>query len=215
MKKILVVLAAMIVALSASAENSAKLIQFGGIPGIVKLTPAAIGDTISISVCLSAEYAYDEFHIAVESTSEYIEPVDFLPGSWLTDDVYLTETGEPTTVDPYWESGEGWCRCRILEVGYEPDGTCYGSVKWQERQRNEMAILRVVIKEGFTCGKVTLAGYFASGPDARPYVECFNSIEDYESESYIIVQPNMGDVNADGVVNIADVTALIDSLMED
>lgn len=203
----------MAVTFFAVAENSAKLIQFGGVPGIVKLTPASLGDTISISVCLSAEYAYDEFHVSVESTSEYIEPVDFLPGSWLTDDVYLTETGEPTTVDPYWESGDGWSRCRILEVGYEPDGTCYGSVKWQERQRNEMAILRVVIKEGFVSGKITLAGYFASGPDARPYIECFNGICDYESESVIYIQPEAGDVNADGVVNIADVTALIDKLM--
>jgi len=201
-------------ALMASAENSAKLIQVGKYPqGIVSITPASIGDTIAFAVCLSVDRAYDEFHIAVESTSEYIEPVDFLAGSWLTDDVYLTENGEPTTVDPYWEAGEGWCRCRILEVGYEPDGTCYGSVKWQERQRNEMAILRVVIKDGFTSGKITLAGYFASGPDARPYIECFNGIEDYESESVIIVQPEAGDVNADGVVNIADVTALIDKLM--
>lgn len=212
MKKILLTLALM-ATMSATAENSAKLIQFGGQPGIVKLTPAAIGDTISISVCLSAEYAYDEFHVSVVSTSEFIEPVDFLPGSWLTDDVYLTENGEPTTVDPYWESGEGWCRCRILEVGYEPDGTCYGSVKWQERQRNEMAILRVVIKEGFQSGKVTLAGYFASGPDARPYIECFNGIIDYESESVLFIQPEAGDVDGNGVVNIADVTALIDKLM--
>ena len=204
----------MAVTLSASAENSAKLIQFGGVPGIVKLTPAAIGDTISVSVCLTAEYAYDEFHVSVVSTSEFIEPVGFLPGSWLTDDVYLTENGEPTTVDPYWESGEGWCRCRILEVGYEPDGTPYGTAKWRECQRSEMAILRVVIKEGFQSGKITLGGYFASGPDSREYIECFNGIEDYESESVLFIQPEAGDVNADGEVNIADVTALIDSLMQ-
>jgi hypothetical protein len=213
MKKILLTLALM-ATMSATAENSAKLIQVGKYPqGIVSITPASIGDTIAFAVCLSVDRAYDEFHIAVESTSEHIEPVDFLPGSWLTDDVYLTENGEPTTVDPYWESGECWCRCRILEVGYEPDGTCYGSVKWQERQRNEMAILRVVIKEGFQSGKINLVGYFASGPDSREYIDCICGIEDYESESYIIVQPDTGDVNADGVVTIADVTALIDKLM--
>ena len=214
MKKILVVLAAMIVALSASAENSAKLIQFGGVPGIIKLTPASLGDTISISVCLTAELAYDEFHVSVVSTSEFIEPIDFLPGSWLTDDVVFDENGDPTTINPLWESGYLWCRCRTNFYGYENDGTPYGTAKWQERQRNEMAILRVVIKEGFTSGKVTLAGYFASGPDARPYVECFNGIEDFESESVIYIQPEAGDVNADGEVNIADVTALIDNLMQ-
>lgn len=213
MKKILLTLALMAVTFFAVAENSAKLIQFGGVPGIVKLTPAAIGDTISISVCLSADKAYDEFHIAVESTSEFVEPIDFLPGSWLTDDVVFNEDGDPTTINPLWESGDLWCRCRTNFVGYENDGTCYGSVKWQERQRNEMAILRVVIKEGFTYGKITLAGYFTSGPDSREYIECFNGIEDYESESVIIVQPEAGDVNADGVVNISDVTALIDKLM--
>ena len=213
MKKILLTLALMAVTFSAVAENSAKLIEFGGVPGIVKLTPASLGDTISISVCLSAEYAYDEFHVSVVSTSEFIEPIDFLPGSWLTDDVVFDESGDPTTINPLWESGYLWCRCRTNFVGYENDGTCYGTAKWQERQRNEMAILRVVIKEGFTSGKVTLAGYFASGPDSREYIECFNGIEDYESESVLFVQPEAGDVNADGVVNIADVTALIDKLM--
>ena len=204
----------MAVTFFAVAENSAKLIQFGGVPGIVKLTPAAIGDTISISVCLSAEYAYDEFHVSVVSTSEFIEPIDFIPGSWLTDDVVFDESGDPTTINPLWESGYLWCRCRTNFVGYENDGTCYGTAKWRECQRNEMAILRVVIKEGFTSGKVTLAGYFASGPDARPYIECFNGICNYESESVIFIQPEAGDVNADGEVNIADVTALIDSLMQ-
>lgn len=215
MKKLLFIVLALMATMFATAENSAKLIQFGGIPGIVKLTPAAIGDTISISVCLSADKAYDEFHIAVESTSEFVEPIDFLPGSWLTDDVVFNEDGDPTTINPLWESGDLWCRCRTNFVGYENDGTCYGSVKWQERQRNEMAILRVVIKEGFQSGKITLAGYFASGPDARPYIECFNGICDYESESVIYIQPEAGDVDGNGVVNIADVTALIDSLMED
>lgn len=200
-------------ALMAGAENSAKLIEFGGIPGIVKLTPASWGDTISISVCLTAELAYDEFHVSVVSTSEFIEPIDFLPGSWLTDDIVFDENGDPTTINPLWESGYLWCRCRTNFYGYENDGTCYGTAKWQERQRNEMAILRVVIKEGFTSGKITLAGYFASGPDARPYIECFNGIENYESESVIIVQPEAGDVNADGEVNIADVSALIDKLI--
>lgn len=213
MKKLLFIVLALLATMSATAENSAKLIQFGGVPGIVRLTPACIGDTISISVCLSAEYAYDEFHVSVVSTSEFIEPIDFLPGSWLTDDVVFDESGDPTTINPLWESGYLWCRCRTNFYGYENDGTPYGTAKWRECQRNEMAILRVVIKEGFQSGKITLAGYFASGPDARPYIECFNGIEDYESESYIIVQPEAGDVDGNGVVNIADVTALIDKLM--
>ena len=213
MKKLLFIVLALIATMFASAENSAKLIQFGGVPGIVKLTPAAIGDTISISVCLTAELAYDEFHVSVVSTSEFVEPIGFLPGSWLCDDVVFNEQGDPTTINPLWESGDLWCRCRTNFYGYENDGTPYGTAKWQERQRNEMAILRVVIKEGFTSGKITLAGYFASGPDARPYIECFNGIEDFESESVIFIQPEAGDVNADGEVNIADVTALIDSLL--
>ncbi len=168
MKKLLFIVLALLATMSATAENSAKLIEFGGVPGIVKLTPAAIGDTISISVCLTTELAYDEFHVSVVSTSEFIEPIDFLPGSWLTDDVVFDVNGDPTTINPLWESGDLWCRCRTNFYGYENDGTCYGTAKWRECQRNEMAILRVVIKEGFTSGKVTLAGYFASGPDARP-----------------------------------------------
>ena len=116
-------------------------------------------------------------------------------------------------MNPLWESGYLWCRCRTNMPGYESDGTPYGSVKWRECERREMAILKVAIHDGFTGGKITLAGYLASGPDSREYIECINGIIDYESDSYLYFEYESGDVNADGVVNIADVTALIDKLI--
>lgn len=213
MKKFLVLFVAMIIAMSATAENSFKLIERGFPAGQVRLSMSDWNRVLYIPVCVQSNLAFDEFHINVESVSPGINIIGWMQGDWLVDPVYLDQCGEPHNVSPYWETEGSWCRCKLLERGFETDGTCYGSVKWEPGIHIEMAILKLSVSEGFVGGSIRLSGYLASGPDSRPYEQCIDGLLDIDSESVICLGREAGDVNGDGRVTIADVTELIDSLL--
>ena len=213
MKKILVLFAAMIIAMSAMAESSFQLVERGYPAGQVRISMSDWDKVLYIPVCIQSDLSYDEFHINVESASPGIDVLGWVMGSWADIPVYLDAQGEPHKVTPFWETDGSWCRCKLMELGYEADGTCYGSVKWQAGIMMEMAILKVKIEHGFVGGTIRLAGYIAAGPDSRTYEECVDGVLDVDSESVICLGREAGDVNGDGEVTIADVTALIDKLM--
>ena len=215
MKKIFVLFAAMIIAMSAMAESSFQLVERGYPAGQVRISMSDWDKVLYIPVCITSDLSYDEFHINVESASPGIDVLGWCMGEWAADPVYLDAQGEPHNVVPYWETDGSWCRCKLMELGYEADGTPYGSVKWKAGIQLEMAILKVKIEHGFVGGSVRLAGYLAAGPDSREYEDVVNGVLDVDSESVICLGREAGDVNGDGEVTIADVTALIDSLMED
>lgn len=214
MKKILLIIALVLISVTASAETSFKLIERGYPAGQVRISMSDWEKVLYIPVCITSDLSYDEFHINVESASPGIDIIGWCMGSWTDLPVYLDAQGEPHKVNPFWETDGSWCRAKLLESGYETDGTCYGSVKWQAGIMMEMAILKVKIEHGFVGGSVRLAGYLAAGPDSREYEDVVNGVLDVDSESVICLGREAGDVNGDGEVTIADVTALIDSLMQ-
>lgn len=213
MKKILLIIALVLISVTASAETSFKLIERGFPAGQVRISMSDWDKIIYIPVCITSDLSYDEFHINVESASPGIDVIGWVMGEWASDPVYLDAQGEPHNVVPYWESEGSWCRSKLMEAGYEADGTCYGTVKWKAGIMMEMAILKVKIEHGFVGGSIRLAGYIASGPDSREYEDVVNGVLDVDSESVICLGREAGDVNGDGEVTIADVTALIDKLM--
>ena len=213
MKKFLLIALVAMTAMSAMAETSFKLVERGYPAGQVRISMSNWEKVLYIPVCIQSDLSYDEFHINVESASPGIDVIGWCMGEWASDPVYLDAQGEPHNVVPFWETDGSWCRCKLMEAGYEADGTCYGSVKWQAGIMMEMAILKVKVEHGFVGGTIRLAGYLAAGPDSREYEECVNGICEVDSESVICLGREAGDVNGDGVVNIADVTALIDKLM--
>ena len=213
MKKILFLFAAMIIAISATAETSFNLVERGFPAGQVRISMSDWDKVLYIPVCISSDLSYDEFHINVESASPGIDVIGWCMGSWADIPVYLDAQCEPHKVSPFWETDGSWCRCKLMELGYEADGTPYGSVKWQAGIGLEMAILKVKVEHGFVGGSIRLAGYLAAGPDSREYEDVVNGVLDVDSESVICLGREAGDVNGDGEVTIADVTALIDKLM--
>ena len=215
MKKILVLIALVLISVTAMAETSFKLVERGYPAGQVRISMSDWEKVLYIPVCITSDLSYDEFHINVESASPGIDVIGWVMGEWASDPVYLDAQGEPHKVNPFWETDGSWCRCKLMEAGYEADGTPYGSVKWKAGIMMEMAILKIKIEHGFVGGSVRLAGYIAAGPDSREYEECVNGICEVDSESVICLGREAGDVNGDGKVTISDVTALIDSLMED
>ena len=214
MKKFLVLFALVLISVTAMAETSFKLIERGFPAGQVRISMSDWDRVLYIPVCISSDLSYDEFHITAVEASPGIDVLGWVMGEWASDPVYLDAQGEPHNVVPYWESEGSWCRSKLMEAGYETDGTCYGSVKWKAGIQLEMAILKVKVEHGFVGGSIRLAGYLASGPDSREYEECVNGVLEVDSESVICLGREAGDVNGDGEVTISDVTALIDKLME-
>ena len=214
MKKILLIIALVLISVTAMAETSFKLIERGYPAGQVRISMSDWDKIIYIPVCITSDLSYDEFHITAVEASPGIDIIGWVMGEWASDPVYLDQNGEPHNVVPYWETEGSWCRCKLMELGYEADGTCYGSVKWKAGIMMEMAILKVKIEHGFVGGAIRLAGYLAAGPDSREYEECVDGVLDVDSESVICLGREAGDVNGDGEVTIADVTALIDKLMD-
>ena len=213
MKKIFLIIALVLISVTASAETSFKLIERGYPAGQVRISMSDWDKVLYIPVCIQSDLCYDEFHINVESASPGIDVLGWVMGEWASDPVYLDAQGEPHNVVPFWETDGSWCHSKLMELGYEADGTPYGSVKWQAGIGLEMAILKVKIEHGFVGGSIRLAGYLAAGPDSREYEDVINGILDVDSESVICLGRESGDVNGDGEVTIADVTALIDKLM--
>ena len=213
MKKILLIIALVLISVTAMAETSFKLVERGYPAGQVRISMSDWDRVLYIPVCIQSDLSYDEFHITAVEASPGIDVLGWVMGEWASDPVYLDAQGEPHNVVPYWESEGSWCRSKLMEAGYETDGTCYGTVKWKAGIMLEMAILKVKIEHGFVGGSIRLAGYIAAGPDSREYEECVNGICEVDSESVICLGREAGDVDGNGVVNIADVTALIDKLM--
>ena len=214
MKKFLLIIALVLISVTASAETSFKLIERGYPAGQVRISMSDWGKVLYIPVCITSDLSYDEFHINAVDASPGIDVLGWVMGEWTADPVYLDQNGEPHNVVPFWETEGSWCRCKLMELGYEADGTPYGSVKWKAGIMMEMAILKVKIEHGFVGGSIRLAGYLAAGPDSREYEDVVNGVIDVDSESVICLGREAGDVNGDGEVTIADVTALIDSLMD-
>lgn len=212
MKKFIFIALAVLATISASAA-SFQLIERGYPAGQVRIHMSDWGKVLYIPVCINSDLSFDEFHINVVESSPGIGILGWMIGDWCSDPVYLDASGEPHSVSPFWETEGDWCRCKLLESGYETDGTYYGSVKWRAGILAEMAILKVKIEEGFVGGSIRLAGYLAAGPDSRPYEDVVDGILEVDSESVICLSPDRGDVNGDGRVTIADVTALIDNLI--
>ena len=213
MKKILLIIALVLISVTAMAESSFQLVERGYPAGQVRISMSDWDKVLYIPVCIQSDLSYDEFHINVESASPGIDVIGWCMGEWTSDPVYLDQYGEPHNVTPFWETDGSWCRAKLLESGFEADASCYGTVKWKAGIMLEMAILKVKVEHGFVGGSIRLAGYLAAGPDSREYEECVNGVLDVDSESVICLGREAGDVNGDGEVTIADVTALIDSLM--
>ena len=97
---------------------------------------------------------------------------------------------------------------------YNHDGVMdpYGTVKWEAGDYNEMFVFRFEVSDTFKSGKVTLDSYFSSESDQRQGLISPNPCRSY-TEIYFYVEYNPGDANGDGVVNITDVTQMVNSLL--
>ena len=97
---------------------------------------------------------------------------------------------------------------------YNHDGYMdpYGNVKWEAGDYQDMFVFTFRVSSTFLCGKVTLDGYFSSDPDQRQGLISPNPCTSYTKVHFYVPIP--GDMNHDGLLNLTDVTLLINALVK-
>ena len=128
---------------------------------------------------------------------------------------YYNHNGEsliyiaPLTIN--WQHTE--VSTKIWDFGYwdvDGDGQYdpYGTIKWESGEYDDMIDITVLFDPGFTGGTLYLAGNIMSTSDYRQYLIDPNPTA-FSRTITVIVGYRPGDVNGDGVLNSADVTAMI------
>ena len=215
MKKIFLAMTMMCAAMTASAIEPVTVAYGYGWDGQTSIPAGKVGQTVTLRVELHHwELALDEWFMHF-SMPEGLELVSISRGRDM-DMVVFGQDGEPYTYSAPLVVQDSSVACRITDIGYEDideDGTFdpYGTIKYPAGNQ-EVLFLEVLVHEGFESGTITIDGRFDSGSDLRMYTPV---VSDYWFIAYthVRVDYERGDVNGDGEVTIADVTALIDKLM--
>ena len=104
-----------------------------------------------------------------------------------------------TTVYGYWDYNNDGI--------YEP----YGKVKWGPGRNNRFFDIHFSVSNNFTGGSIVIDGQMSCSYDSRSPTHLINDAPFYRV-IYLVVAYQTGDVNGDDMVNMYDVTALIDYL---
>ena len=103
----------------------------------------------------------------------------------------MTTISSVITVEGYWPYGSGYFS--------------FGGATWDAGDYDEMFYLTLEVSQGFTGGPLTIDGSMIG--NAGPFGGVGNVVF-YKVITVVVTRPE-GDINCDGEVNIADVTALI------
>ena len=98
---------------------------------------------------------------------------------------------------------------------YNHDGVpeSYGWIKWEAGDYGNLFSVDFLVSQDFKGGDIIIDGYLCSSPDYRgPTIGNINV--PFQKTVKVIVGYEKGDVNGDGVINVADVTELIGLLLE-
>lgn len=184
----------------------------------VKLSPASAGDTISLSVRAHFANRFDRWTLNM-SYPEGLEPLSAVAGEDMTVS-YLNSQGQEMEYNAVLLSSQDWgviSASTVAVNGYfDMTGTgsyvCYGSVKWEAGDHDDMFKLLFSFNKGFRGGTFTFDGLLSAGADVR---EWSNGRSAMFSKSFVIVVPRpLGDMTGDWEVDINDVTAMIGGVLD-
>ena len=149
---------------------------------------------------------------------EGLQPVGVIPGSDLSvtyKNYFNHDTVYHATLDV--KTDFSIISSNIPAIGYydyNHDGYMdpYGTVKWEAGDYYDMFAIQFEVSGTFRRGKVILDSYIKSDPDQRQGLISPNPCNSH-TEVYFCVDYLQGDANDDGLVNITDVTELVNSLL--
>ena len=211
MKRTIITALISVAALWAVADNYFML----GMTDTVVVRPTVAGDTVTLPMFAhfdarvsqwSVEFDYPEGMTPIAAFEGPDMDIPYLDssGTELVNHVVLTHT-----------AGYGSCSAISSELGgYAPYGDgyrLYGQVKWDAGDYGSMFYMTFALAPGFDGGKLTVHGILAGNHDwAGNGVG--NGVLFYRFQT-VVVERLTGDVDGDGEVGIADVTALINHLL--
>ena len=219
MKKFLLLLAALLTASTALADSYLYVDD-------IDLTADQLGTEIVIPV--KAHFnAYVSAWVFRCQYPEGMTPVFYEKGEDMTQE-YYNARGRLSSMTFTLIHSDDFCNfiATSAPIGYwhDPDGddpdewVAYGEVKWAAGDYDEMILLYVEIAPDFQGGDIVFTTEVGSSYDTRGTTVQDIGENGYEVERVCHVtaptlEPLRGDVNRDRVVNIADVSDLIDYLL--
>ena len=212
MRNFYLILAFMFAAFSASADNYFTM----GTNDSVRIHPMFLGNGYRIPVKAHFDGRLDYWHLdmtypaGLSFNSDTIGPGMYVPfiNRWGTDTMLVA--------DLITLQNGGVIMSTITEPGYhDPDGDgnfdTYGTVKWEAGDYDEMFSILFIVNSSFRSGTISIDGLLSSTHDWRGGIVGYG-VTFFRSVT-VWVGYQLGDVNGDEVVNIADVTALANYVM--
>lgn len=134
---------------------------------------------------------------------------------------YYDMNGQEMTATPFFDFDDNYTHfiAASIDMGYQPSMNgedpyeTYGTVKWTAGDYDEMFLITCHVSPDFAGGNVKIITNASCGYDTRNDSMTFEPFanESHSGEGYLILP---GDINMDGTINIADVTAFIDYFLD-
>ena len=220
MRKIFLLFAALLAASVAFADSFLYVDD-------INLTPEQLGTEIVVPVKASFNAYVSAWQVGIEYP-EGVTPTFVEKGEDMYVSYYNARGRQTTGVFTLAQSGDydSFVATTPAE-GYwqDPNGedptawVTYGVVKWAAGNYEEMLLLYLEIAPDFQGGDLTLTTVCSSSYDTRGATvkdigeQMVEYVRVCHMSTPIPFEPKRGDVNGDGVVNIADVSDLIDYLL--
>lgn len=219
MKKTLIILSLLLLTAGTLPAEEVTTSYFTLAEGdTVRLSPASAGDTISLSVRAHFANRFDRWTLNM-SYPEGMEPLSAVAGEDMTVS-YLNAQGQEMEYNAVLLGSQDWgvISASTMSVNgyFDMTGTgsyvCYGSVKWEAGDHDDMFTLLLSLGEGFRGGMLTIDGTLSAGSDVR---EWSNGRSEMFHKSFVLFVPRpLGDMTGDWEVDINDVTAMIGGVLD-
>ena len=209
MNRLIIVLALL---LSASAAQSENYFTMGGND---TLHIAAGSDTVTVPVRAHFDGRVSRWNLTL-TWPEGMAGIAATEGPGMTVE-YLNSQGQACSYETAVTYNTDFTvfTAFVMVTGYWPYGggyIAYGNATWEAGDYDEMFYLTFKVENGFTGGTLYIDGLL-SGDDPRGG-GVGSGVLFYRPVTIVVTRPE-GDINYDGSVNIADVTALIRKLLNE
>ena len=184
----------------------------------LRINSKRLGGIFQATMRAHLEERYDNWNLML-SYPAGLQALDASPGQGMTV-YYLDSQGNEQSYDAKLAHSEDWTTFTSSTGGktgycdFFGNGTLvsYGSVKWETGDYEDMFTITFFADSDFDGGSITIDGHMSAQPDPRDSANGL-ALMFFRRIEVVVVDIEPGDVNGDGMVNITDVTLLINYLL--